>query len=520
MSMVYELKVTLKDVGVPVWRKIQVDSHTSFYDLHLILQTCFDWLDSHLHHFDVRKTNGKKVENVLIEPPDDGEDDFGFFGSVESFDEQEETVEKWLKQVNDKVIYTYDFGDNWEHEIVLLKKVSKEVQVEYPRCIGAKNLAPEEDSRGEVIMGQVDLEYPNAKALIKEINLDLKEIDFDQDSAQTSEPDYWKELLLKSKEFHKLSPWRIMTDDMIFAIEDPVSEELLFCSVMGQAGEMFGLAVYIGEEGYRSLLRTTQGENTMSLIVQMRSITLNFEDREELEKEEYTLIKTYDVPFRGRKSWPSYRSYQPGFYPWLMDNEEARLMLLAVEQAIEVFKEIEAGMRLPDFLDEDVVCAKVPYEKNGGIAFDNEFILLENYGNEASHSVELAVSELEVKRAAKLKKVEASIEFVVEYIDMPLQEEEGQRPIFPLLALAVDHQAGLIIHQSVIPEKRTPEVVQGELLKFFQSIGGIPGNLMIDEQTVQLLGALKQKLNLSIQTDNYYSMAKEAIEEMQSMSPF
>lgn len=34
-------------------------------------------------------------------------------------------------------IYTYDFGDNWEHDIVLEKILPPEEGVLYPRCITA-----------------------------------------------------------------------------------------------------------------------------------------------------------------------------------------------------------------------------------------------------------------------------------------------------------------------------------------------------------------------------------------------
>ncbi|PIB70836.1 hypothetical protein AOA62_01585, partial [Pseudomonas sp. 2995-3] len=62
-----------------------------------------------------------------------------------------------------------------------------------------------------------------------------------------------------------------MGDDTIFAIEDPITEELLFCTVMGGAGEMFGLAVNIGEVGYRALMSTMQGGNSpMGLVTQQR----------------------------------------------------------------------------------------------------------------------------------------------------------------------------------------------------------------------------------------------------------
>lgn len=59
--------------------------------------------------------------------------------------------------------------------------------------------------------------------------------------------------MTKSKELNALKPLEFIDDDEIFMVLDPVSQERLFISVLGGAGQEFGLAVYIGEEGLKSL---------------------------------------------------------------------------------------------------------------------------------------------------------------------------------------------------------------------------------------------------------------------------
>src|SRR5699024_7013430 len=126
-------------------------------------------------------------------------------------------------------------------------------------------------------------------------------------------------------------------------------KEWIYCSVLGGGGEVFGLAVYIGDEGYTALMGSLSDmPPNFDFIVSQRSLLLSFEDREDLEKDDYRLVKSYDIPFRGRKSWPSFTSYKPGFYPWLMDDEEARLMLLGIERTMEVYQELTEGLEMPD----------------------------------------------------------------------------------------------------------------------------------------------------------------------------
>jgi len=53
-----------------------------------------------------------------------------------------------MKRLKSKIIYEYDFGDNWEHEISLEKKFPPESDAIYPRCIGGKMACPPEDCGG------------------------------------------------------------------------------------------------------------------------------------------------------------------------------------------------------------------------------------------------------------------------------------------------------------------------------------------------------------------------------------
>ena len=72
--MIYEFRITLLDVGVPVWRDIQIDDESSFSDLHFVIQAAFNWLDFQLHQFEVIVSEGKKTAPILLEPLDDGDE--------------------------------------------------------------------------------------------------------------------------------------------------------------------------------------------------------------------------------------------------------------------------------------------------------------------------------------------------------------------------------------------------------------------------------------------------------------
>ena len=133
---VYQLKVTLQDLDPPIWRRLLVPSTVPLAKLHKIIQRAMGWEDSHLHQFLV----GKKIYGT-VDP-----DDFG--GGPKTLSERSHTLEQVAFRAKMKLLYEYDFGDSWEHDIVLEKLLPPEPGVKYPRCIAGKRNGPPEDVGG------------------------------------------------------------------------------------------------------------------------------------------------------------------------------------------------------------------------------------------------------------------------------------------------------------------------------------------------------------------------------------
>jgi hypothetical protein len=52
--MIYQLKITLRDIKPPIWRRVQVKSEITLGELHNIIQTAMGWCGGHLHLFEIR----------------------------------------------------------------------------------------------------------------------------------------------------------------------------------------------------------------------------------------------------------------------------------------------------------------------------------------------------------------------------------------------------------------------------------------------------------------------------------
>jgi len=131
---IYQLKVTLLDTKPPIWRRLLVPAGLTLEVLHDVLQLAMGWTDSHLHEFRIGQERFGKPdpEDQLMDLPPVG-------------DERRAHLFMVLGKAGAKARYTYDFGDNWEHAIVVEKVLPPEPGVAYPICVGGKLRCPPED---------------------------------------------------------------------------------------------------------------------------------------------------------------------------------------------------------------------------------------------------------------------------------------------------------------------------------------------------------------------------------------
>lgn len=137
---IHQLKVTLMDTAPPIWRRFQVESDTTLYRLHQILQVVMGWENYHLYQFTASGTEY-------------GEPDPDFGVRVRS--SRTARLSQIAPTRRGKFLYVYDFGDNWGHEILVEKIESPEAGVRYPVCLAGERACPPEDCGG--VWGYADL---------------------------------------------------------------------------------------------------------------------------------------------------------------------------------------------------------------------------------------------------------------------------------------------------------------------------------------------------------------------------
>jgi len=135
---VYQIKVGLRGAKPPIWRRLEVPADISLARLHTVIQIAFGWDDSHLHVF---------------------ETPYGSFGTADADlghrAETSVTLEQVAPAANSTLRYTYDFGADWDHDILVEKVLDHHEAAGYPRCTGGRRAAPPDDCGG--IWGYAEL---------------------------------------------------------------------------------------------------------------------------------------------------------------------------------------------------------------------------------------------------------------------------------------------------------------------------------------------------------------------------
>ena len=130
-NVIVQVKVKLLAVTKPpVWRRLQLRADTRLDQLHEIIQAALGWENYHMHVFSF------------------GGEEFGIPDRELGFSDERQVTLGELIDLGARFRYTYDFGDDWEHEIVVEDLLDADPDTHYPVLVAAKGACPPEDCGG------------------------------------------------------------------------------------------------------------------------------------------------------------------------------------------------------------------------------------------------------------------------------------------------------------------------------------------------------------------------------------
>lgn len=129
------IRIELADTDPPIWREVDVATSISLKALHAVIQAAFGWRNCHLWEFSLGKRR--------FGPPSDEdwrEEPLGDASKVHLAD--------LLGPRRTTIDYLYDFGDSWEHRLIVSNVRAGDPDRSYPRYVGGERNGPPEDCGG------------------------------------------------------------------------------------------------------------------------------------------------------------------------------------------------------------------------------------------------------------------------------------------------------------------------------------------------------------------------------------
>lgn len=179
-AYVFQFRIELLGVDPPIWRRIQVSSESSLWDLHVAIQDAMGWQDCHLHEFTFLQT----TDRIGIPLDDD---------AVETLPGWEQRVDQHLSYHAPLALYHYDFGDSWLHEVRFEEAAPMAARRKYPRCLAGARRCPPEDCGGsmgytEFLEAISDPKHPEHESFVEWIGGPFDPEAFDARKVRFSDP--------------------------------------------------------------------------------------------------------------------------------------------------------------------------------------------------------------------------------------------------------------------------------------------------------------------------------------------
>lgn len=294
----------------------------------------------------------------------------------------------------------------------------------------------------------------------------------------------WKTLYEAGTRIKELKPWEKFWDMDLIGIRYGTEEDIVFFSILGRGGDCYGISVYEGYEGLNSFLMLTMQES-MNLapeyaMFNQRNLACYWGNRDELSEKQRKIIKELGYTYRGKNQWLYFLSFEPGFYPYNMDEEEVLRMS-------EYLQDLELALRYYDETD-----MQVDFESGNMFLFSfGKDKKTWNFGEEplpftAFQFGNLLITDEDMlSNLAKAPKCNAVLEADVSVLGASVTDKKYDRPANPALSLLGDANTGTIIKFEMLEPEDDAIVMLAEILIGFIFQFGAPKEIRVSNVIVE-----------------------------------
>ncbi len=288
------------------------------------------------------------------------------------------------------------------------------------------------------------------------------------------------ELFNSVKKFSVLSPWKWLTSRDIFGVKLPELEEEVFCCVLGNGGQEFGLVMQKGLKGLNNIIKILYAseEEKEVLFFEQTGLALYLNDRDEITKEDYALIKDSKVKFRGRKKWPSFRKFSAGVVPVIPDDEDLSIIQQILDVALSLTVDLKKYIEDEEwsFLSNNICVVRVVDSDNN---YEDRIIEIHDRIANYKETIDIPVayadfSLLRLKKSAKL----IDTIWEIDFFHYSLAVKENEQAFYPISLLLVDAYSQRVVGQHIVHPSKYAEEFQKYILTMIDNTKQIPARIV------------------------------------------
>jgi hypothetical protein len=311
-------------------------------------------------------------------------------------------------------------------------------------------------------------------------------------------PEEWHKLYDTWSQVKTVAPWEWMLETHLFGVQNPEKDEIGFVSIMGNLGEHYAAAIYLGTRGLYGFwtFQTVGPDADPMSYLEIPQIQASFEDRKELTDQDRNVIKSLGLKFRGSKAWPQFRSFRPGYFPWYLEADEARFLTAVLEQVLDVAPRFKANPKLFPPPTKERYLVRVPRRAGDNITWADE---TRHIPPAESIPLMMPMDTDLLDHVRNIPTQRIKLEMDLFMMHSTVREGKGTRPFFPQMLLVVDVQSGAILGMEMLAPEPTLESIWERVplktLELFARAGIHPSIIYVNEGPLtELLQRLTDEL--------------------------
>jgi hypothetical protein len=330
----------------------------------------------------------------------------------------------------------------------------------------------------------------------------------------------WRSLYDAALTYAQDRPWEVLSDQDLFALRSPLSDETLYACTIGQEKISYGLLLFRGEEGYASyrwIAESGTKPDVDGYIARQNQITLEFVQKRELDKFDRAVIDDLGWAKLRAPVWPQFRSRRPFEPSWYLDEKEALLLTLALVCGVDFIGRIDDGKIPLPMPPERIPTYEIPENINGDMS---KAQLKLTWSAPPIHrplpSKPLFIDQARVTGILqKTKPYSGAWEADVSTLKAVISG--GERPFVPLLFLVADHASGFILDSNVSREFGEPHKILADgLLNAMEKNQMRPSSILVKKGALAAaLAPLAKSLGIPISETKRLPMIDTARRAMQ-----